>query len=289
MKRLFCLMAVLIMSQVLSAGVFDDRFPSAKYVGMGGSGVAMADDVWASYYNPAGLSRLSGPQIGSSYVRLFNQSFLQNAFGAAAYPISPKYGSASLSFQYFGTSHESQNLSGEYTLAFSHGFHLLKDINSSLAFGYSLKAYYLDYATSISGIELGNATTFGVDIGFQASVYNRTTIGFYALNVNSPSVGVDAKRNLPQRVVAGVAYQPYDGVTTSLDMSRTVGVGEMEFWAGTDFRLFNYLSIRFGGTTNPNRYSLGIGLNIHQLNFDYGLRTHSELGETHQVGLMYRF
>ncbi len=289
MKRIYCILAALVFSYTLSAGVFDDRFPSAKYVGMGGSGVAMADDVWASYYNPAGLSRLANPQIGSSYVRLFNQSFLQNAFGAVAYPLNSKYGSVSLSFQYFGTTHDNQNLSGEYTFAVSHGFNLLKDITSSLSFGYSLKAYYLDYATSVSGIELGNATTFGLDIGFQASVYNRTTIGFYALNVNTPSVGVEAKRNLPQRVVAGVAYQPYDGVTTSLDMSRTIGVGEMEFWAGTDFQLFNYLSIRFGGTTNPNRYSLGIGLNIHQLNFDYGLRTHSELGETHQVGLMYSF
>ena len=290
MKKLLCVIIVLTTcTSVLAWGVFDDRFPSAKYVGMGGAGVALADDVWASYYNPAGLSRLAGPQIGSSYVRLFNQGFLQNFFGAGAYPLPGKYGSLSISFQYFGTTHENQNLSGESTIALSHGFNLLKDINSSLSFGYSLKAYYLDYAASVGGVELGSATTFGIDVGFQASVYNRTTIGIYVLNFNAPSVGVTSQRKLPQRVVAGVAYQPYDGVTTTLDMSRTIGVGEVEFWAGTDFELFNYLSLRFGGTTNPNRYSLGVGLNIHQLSFDYGLRTHSELGETHQVGLLYRF
>jgi len=271
------------------AGLFDDRYPSARFTAMGGSGVAVANDVWASYYNPAGLSRVQTPVVGTSYLRLFNVSFLRNFFGAAAYPLPEKYGTASVSFQYFGVNYKDANLSGEYTLSLSHGFYLLKDIHSSLAFGYSVKAYHWSLGESLEWGDLGSATTFGVDVGFLASIYSRTYLGIYFLNINSPQLGAYTKHDLPQRIVVGLAYQPYDGVTTSLDFNRTVGVGEMQLWGGAEFNVFRSLFLRFGGTTNPNRFSAGIGLKFAQFQLDYALLTHSELGETHQMGLAVSF
>lgn len=288
-NRIWIILLLLLPSTLINAGVFDDRFPSAKALGMGGSSVASSNDLWSAYYNPAGFSRLSGRQIGSAYARPFNVSFLDNFFGAAAIPLSAKYGSVGVSFQYFGTNYEGQNLSGEYTMGLSHGFNLLKDIHSSLAFGYSLKAYYLDFANSVDGLELGSTAAMGVDVGLQASVYSRTWVGVYVLNINNPRVGSDSQRDLPRRIVAGIAYQPYDGVTTTLDINRLLGSEDTEFWAGTEFEVFRYIALRFGGTTNPNRFSAGLGLNIHQFRFDYGMRTHNELGETHLITLAYRF
>lgn len=275
--------------QPLQAGLFDDRFPSARVTGMGGAGVASANDVWAAYYNPAGLSRLQSIQLASAYQRLFNLSFLKNYFAAGAYPLPGKYGALSLSFQYFGVEYENEQLSTEYTVALSHGFYLLKDIHSSLAVGYSLKIYHLNLGTSVEGRELGSATTVGIDVGLQASVYRRTYVGVYFLNLNAPQIGAFTKHDLPQRIVAGIAYQPYDGVTTTLDVNRLIGGNETEFWGGAEFRVFDAILLRLGGTTNPNRFSFGVGLDVRGFNIDYGLRTHSELGETHSVGLMYRF
>lgn len=280
---------LLFFSTVVHAGLFEDRYPGARYTAMGGAGAAVANDVWAAYYNPAGLSRVQSPVVGTSYLRLFNVSFLRNFFGAAAYPLPEKYGSVSVSFQYFGVNYQGTNISGEYTLALSHGFYLLRDIHSSLAFGYSLKIYNWSLGESLEFGDLGSASTFGLDVGLLASVYSRTYLGVYLLNVNNPQIGAFTKHDLPQRVVVGLAYQPYDGVTTSLDLNRTIGVGDMQLWGGAEFNVFRNLSLRFGGTTNPNRMSAGVGLHFAQFRLDYALLTHSELGETHQMGFAVEF
>jgi hypothetical protein len=278
-----------ILNQVTYAGLFDDRYPSARATAMGGSGVAVANDVWAAYYNPAGLPQLEQMSIGTSYLRLFNVSFFSNFFGAVNYPLSGKYGTASVTFQYFGVNYKDKNLSGEYTFAFSHGFYILKDIHSSLSFGYSLKGYHWSLGESLEWGNLGSASTFGLDVGLLASIYTRTHIGVYVLNINTPQIGAYTKHDLPQRVVVGLAYQPYDGVTTSLDFNRTIGRGGMQVWGGAEFRILSMLDLRFGATTNPNRFSAGLGLHIAQFILDYALLTHSELGESHQIGVGIEF
>ncbi len=280
---------ILIFVMVSHAGLFDDRYPSARFTAMGGTGVAIANDVWASYYNPAGLPQIQRPVAATSYLRLFNVSFLRNFFGAVAYPLPGKYGAASLSFQYFGVNYEGKDLSGEYTFALSHGFYLLKDIHSSLSVGYSLKGYYWKLGDSQTWGPLGSATTFGLDVGLLASIYSRTYLGVYFLNINAPQMGAYTKHDLPQRVVVGISYQPYDGVTTSLDFNRTIGVADMQLWGGAEFNVFRNLFLRVGGTTNPNRFSAGIGLQFAQFKLDYALLTHGELGETHQMGLAVEF
>jgi hypothetical protein len=288
----FVLLIFLILftcSSVSYAGLFDDRFPSARATAMGGSGAGVANDVWAAYYNPAGLSQLHSLAVGTSYLRLFNVSFLRNFFGAAAYPLPGKYGTASFSVQYFGVNYKDTDISGEYTLALSHGFYLMNDIHSSLAFGYSLKAYYWTLGESLTFGDLGSATTFGLDVGLMASIYDRTSLGVYFLNVNNPRIGAYTRHDLPQRVVVGLAYKPYDGVTTSLDFNRTIGVGDMQLWGGAEFNVFSNLFLRFGATTNPNRFSAGLGLQFAQFKLDYALLTHGELGETHQMGLAMEF
>ena len=279
----------MLLAASANAGIFDDRYPSPRISAMGGAGVAVANDVWAAYYNPAGLPQLRQPAIATSYLKLFNVTFLRNFFGAAAYPLPEKYGSVSVSFQYFGVNYKDTNLSGEYTLALSHGFNLLKDIHSSLSFGYSLKAYHWNLGESLVWGDLGSATTFGLDVGLMASIYSRTYLGVYVLNINTPQIGAYTKHDLPQRIVVGISYRPYDGVTTSLDMNRTIGTGDMQLWGGAEFNVLRSIYLRLGGTTNPSRLTAGVGLKFAQFNLDYAILTHSELGETHQLGLAVSF
>ncbi len=272
---------------VLHAGLFNDRFPSARFSAMGGSGVAVANDVWAAFYNPAGLSRVEHLRVGSSYLRLFNAPFFTSIFGATAYPLAKNFGTVSLGFEYFGVNYEGNQISGEYTIQLSHGFFLLKDIHSSLAIGYSVKGYYWALGRSLEYGNLGSAATLGLDVGLQAAIYGRTYIGVYLMNVNTPKIGAYTKFDLPQRVVVGMAYEPYDGVVTSLDLNRVIGTDHVQVWGGAEFNLFRNLFLRFGGTTNPNRFSFGIGLYVAQIRLDYALITHNELGETHQIGFQF--
>ena len=68
--RLFILLLLLI--RFSTAGVFDDRYPSVRATGMSNAYVAVANDVWAAYYNPAGLAQLKNYEAGFTYQKPFN-------------------------------------------------------------------------------------------------------------------------------------------------------------------------------------------------------------------------
>ncbi len=50
---------------------FEDLGAGARVFGMGGAFVGVADDVWAVYYNPAGLGFLRQKQLGADYSRFY--------------------------------------------------------------------------------------------------------------------------------------------------------------------------------------------------------------------------
>lgn len=284
MKYVFLIL--FLSSNLVCAGAFDDRFPSARAAGMSNAVVAVANDVWAAYYNPAGLASIQNYQTGFAYQKPYNYSFFTSVFGSAVIPISPSYGAAGISFESFGVKYKGNTLSQEYVATLSHGFYLLNDIHTSLSVGYNLKYYHMDLGESISGIELGSGGTFGMDVGVQASIYKRTYLGLYVYNVNTPTLGVDTAQDLPRRIVVGAAYKPYSGLTTALSMNKSVGY-ETEIDAGFEFALIDMLDLRLGASTNPSRFTAGVGIKFESFQFDYGFRSHPVLAETHSFGLMY--
>lgn len=286
MKKLLILL--LFTCGILQAGIFDDRYPSARALAMGDAYVAMNGDLWSAYYNPAALSSLKDYQVGAAYQRPYNLSFFRNYFVSIAGQLPQKFGGLSLTVQDFGVNYMDNDLSTEYTAALSHGIYLLNDIHSSLSFGYSLKYYFWDLGESVGGLDLGAGHSFGVDVGLQASLYNRTYIGVYLLNINAPTIGAFTSHDLPQRIVVGAAYRPQNGVITSIALNKTSGL-DTQVEAGFEFQVVEFLALRLGAGTNPNRLSGGIGINYQGINFDYALRTHPVLAETHLFGLSYTF
>jgi hypothetical protein len=177
-------------------------------------------------------------------------------------------------------------MSAEYTFILSHGFMLMQDIHSSLGFGYNLKYYHWTLGESVGGLDLGSGSTFGLDVGMQGSLYGRTYLGLYFLNINTPKIGAVHRHELPQRIVAGAAYIPVDNVATTVAVNKTIGK-ETQVEAGFEFKVIPMLVLRAGVSTAPNRFSGGVGFNYSNIRFDYALRTHPVLSETHQFGLSY--
>ncbi len=276
----------ILTSNLFAGGAFDDRYPSARATGMSNSFVAVANDVWAAYYNPAGLSNIDNYQTGISYQKPFSLSFFQSIFASAVIPISKEYGSVGIAVESFGVKYKGNTLNQEYVAALSHGFFLLNDIHTSLSIGYNLKYYHMDLGESIGGIDLGSGGTFGLDLGIQASIYNRTYLGMYVYNLNSPTLGVNTAHELPRRIVIGAAYMPYTGLTTAISMNKALGF-DTQFEGGFEFELLEMLALRFGASTNPNRFTAGLGIEFEALQFDYGFRSHPVLSETHTFGFMY--
>lgn len=280
---------------IAQGGVFDDRYPSPQASAMSNAFVAVSGDVWSPWYNPAGLARLEGFEVGMAYQRPYNLSFFKNAFISTGLPLGRilpervgSIGTMALSFESFGVEYQGNTLSSEYTAMFSHGFDLLRDIHSSLSFGYSAKLYFWELGESVEGRALGSELSFGLDLGLQASVYKRTHLGVYVYNINAPTIGSQVAHELPQRIVIGAAYMPYGGLTTSVALNKTVGM-DTQLEAGFEFFIIEMLAIRLGASTQPNRFSAGAGINYAGLYFDYSFRNHPVLAETHQFGLIYRF
>jgi hypothetical protein len=289
MRTIFLTIFVItIFSNVLLAGVFDNRYPSAKATAMSNATVALNADVWAPYYNPAGLANVHGIQVGSAVQRLFNQPFLQNAFFGAVMPVSSKYGSIALNFEFFGVKYNGSTLSRENTFTISHGFNLVNDIHSSLSFGYNLRYYYWDLGESIENRKLGSAGAFGLDLGLQGTLYHRIYGGIYAYNVNAPTMGKYTKHDLPQRVVVGAGYRPISSVMTSVSLDKTIGF-DTQVLGGFEFRPVPWLALRLGAGTRPNRVSAGFGIQFRGFALDYSFQNHPVLPETHKIGLMYIF
>jgi len=294
MKKFLFITLVLVSN--IWAGLFDDRFPSARGLGMGGAMVAITGDIWSGYYNPAGLADLKNYEVASSYNIPFGYSFFRNYFITGAIELPSDFGAASISFQDFGVSYMGNELSTEYTATISHGFYLMQDIHSSLSVGYNLKFLHWQLSKSVGtwddnlldykndGIDPGSGSTYGIDVGAQASLYGRTFVGVYLLNINAPTIGAFTKHDLPQRIVIGAAYKPQSDVTTSVAFNKAVGF-DTQIEGGFEFNIIEYLALRFGVGTNPNRFSAGIGINYEGIQFDYGFRTHPVLAETHLFGL----
>ena len=298
MKRIQIILVFFILSQFSFAGLFDDRYPSAQGLGMGGALVAISNDVWAGYYNPAGLSEFKHYQFSTSYNLPFGYSFFNNYFISAAMELPDDYGAMSISFQDFGVNYLGQDMASEYTFAVSHGFYLMKDIHSSLSFGYNLKLYHWSLGESVGtwddftgeynndGLDLGSASAFGIDVGAQASLYGRTFVGVYLMNMNAPTIGKNTKYDLPQRIVVGAAYKPQSGITSSLAFNKAVGY-DTQIEGGFEFQIVEYFALRLGAATNPNRISGGFGINFEGFQLDYGIRTHPVLSETHVFNFSY--
>ena len=285
MNKVF-LIFTFVYANLLFAGLFDDRYPSARATAMSDAFVAVSNDVWAAYYNPAGLATVENYNFGLSYQAPYNLPFFKNYFLSGTAPLPSDFGTVGISVQNFGVSYLGNNLSGEYTFALSHGFYLMNDIHSSLSAGYNLKYYYWELGESVGGLDLGSGGTVGVDLAFQASLYGRTYVGIYFLNINAPNIGEITKHDLPQRIVIGAAYRPQNEITTSLAMNKTIGL-DTQIEGGFEFQIIEMLALRLGVSTDPNRFSGGFGLNYQNIYFDYAIRTHPVLSETHQFGLSY--
>ncbi len=282
------LIITFLLAAGVQAGVFDARYPSARATAMSDAFVAVSNDVWAAYYNPAGLAQVHRYGIASAVQRPFNQPFLSNMFFGASLPVSDRYGTMSIAFENYGVTYQGESLSSEMTATFSHGFYLLNDMHSSLSFGYNLKYYYWNLGQSVGGLNLGSAGTVGVDVGMQASLYERTYVGVYVYNINAPSLGSESSHDMPQRLVLGVAYRPVTNLITSLAFDKTLGF-DMQIRGGVEYVPLRWLALRLGASTDPNRVSAGLGIMYKWIHLDYSFNNHPVLPETHKFGLSYEF
>jgi hypothetical protein len=251
---------------------------------------AVVDDAWAYYYNPAMLSHMDLMHGGVSTARPYGLDFNRQTTLAISAPLQGKLGGVAFGWRHYSVENGGTDLSTENTLSLAHGFKLFEDASTSAAIGWTLNLYHVSFAPSIGsgdgsdGQDLGGDWTTGIDVGAVVTVYDRTWVGFFTHNLNTPEIGIDGEE-LQRLVSLGLGYEPYPGVVTAFDVRN--GLNEkVRIHGGVEFEIVPEFELRFGMETEPAKVTGGFGVNFPFVSVDYGFSSGGgTLDATHQFGL----
>jgi len=280
MKKLIIITVILIQSVLLLA-VFDDYQPSAAARGFGGAYTAVADDANAIFFNPAGLTQHKfSAKVGFTYLN--GQDYTEYKTLACTYQLPDKLGNIAVGGRMLDVNYEDVSLMSEWTASLAHAITIMKDVHSQVSLGYTGNFYRLAFDGEDA------ETAVGLDLGVVALLHERTKFAFAVTNINQAKMGDENQIDLPSKLALGIAYTPYDMVTTSIEVKKDFAQ-ETEFMGGVEARPFEPLALRFGVHQNPATYNAGASFYLQNLEIDYSFTFHAVLPSTHFVNLGYSF
>lgn len=267
MKLFFTI--IIICSITFSA--YSQYNPGAKQISLSNSDVALSNDVFSLFNNPAGLAQMNWREVGIYY--------------------SPApFGMSELANGYFAY-HEPSSI-GSFALGgMSYGFDLYKENRVTLGYSYNYDNNFfagavINYQT-VAIQNYGNDGTIFFNIGGVAYITNDLRLGFSVFNINHATIG-NEDNQIPMLFNAGLSYDALNELTVNFAIEKDINFKpSLQF--GINYDIVEYLSLRSGFSNEPSRYSAGIGINYSMFSLDYAMFTHNELGLTHQAGIIISF
>ena len=251
--------------------IFSQFNPGAKEIALSNSDIAVSNDVFAIFNNPAGLGQIKHREIGAFYSPSpFGMNELKNAYAAFNQPMN--FGALAIGGMIYG-------------------FELYKETKISLGTSYNYKnSFYIGATLNYKNISIqnyGSKNAIIFDIGLLAIITDELHFGFSYRNITRTSLnsGTD---DLPVEICSGLSYKIVDKCNLSFAVEKDIRYKASPRF-GIDYRIIEYLSLRTGFSKYPNLYSFGIGIHYSVFNFNYALFTHQELGLTHQIGVIITF
>ena len=256
---------------VLGRTVFPQIDPGAKQISLSHSGVALSNDVFSLFINPAGLSQLSSRQFGLFYSPSpFGMK--EMATGCFAYSEPLSFGTIAVG-------------------GMSYGFELYKETKISAGFSFRyLKRFYagvvINYHT-VSIKNYGSDNAVYADLGGLAYITEKLRLGFYLRNLNRASFG-NEENQIPVLINLGLSYDVTKQASLNFAAEKEL-LQKASLKFGINYDIHKYISLRTGVSNEPAAFSAGIGIKYLFFRFDYAVFTHPELGLTHQAGLIVTF
>jgi hypothetical protein len=269
------------------------RLPAgAKPAGMGEAYTALADDVYAIYFNPAGLARVTQQEallahtmyfmdVNHDYVA-YARPFMKGGIGASVTYLSTTFEKRSEA-NYTDTP-DSNGTVADMALSLAYGRSLLWGINGGLALKY--------ISSSLDGT---NAATPAADIGLQKAVTDKIEVGLAVTNLggalkyitdtvaleNTIDLGVAEKGILAKDLTIAVDYK------TLMNMSgQTVNLGaEYQFNVGKAWSI----DPRAGYISHNGTMTAGFGIAYNMYQFDYAFNTQNDLGTSNRISFTVKF
>ena len=302
------------------AGEFISLGVGARALALGGAYVALATDVTAGYWNPAGLSRINYPEFMLMHDEAFG-SLVNHDYAAAAIPFG-KSASLGLSVIRLGvddipdTRNAGVDIDGNVTYDPNEFSRI--DPNRVTFFNSADWAFYFTYSKRHSENfsyganlkfirrDLGNhsATGIGFDIGVWYSPWENLALGVNLQDITTTFLAWDTGRNeliSPTLKMGGAFFlQALGGRFTPVvdvdvrfenrQYASTAHLGPVSFDVRTGLEyLFKDLVALRVGYSDVKQLTMGAGLHFPMLSIDYSFAKFDgvdQLGNTHRISLM---
>jgi hypothetical protein len=301
------------------AGEFIAIGVGGRALGLGGAYTALANDVTAGYWNPAGLSSLTYPQISLMHDERFG-SLVNYDYGAIGIPMGPS-ASLGLSVIRLGVDGLADtrnalidvNGSGVPDRDNRLDYDKITYFNTASWAMYVTYAKKLDedfsYGGNIKIIRHENAefsaTGIGFDLGIQYRVTNDFVLGANFQDVTTTLVAWNTGTNelITPTLKVGSAYfiEAFGGrfaPAFDIDLrfenrqyaSNThIGPVSLDMHSGVEFDFRNLVALRVG-YSDIGSLNMGAGVHLPKLNIDYSFSKFdgvNQLGNTHRISLTF--
>lgn len=263
----------------------------ARATGLGGAFTAVADDVNAISYNPAGLAYLKRSEMGFTRAELvegINYNFLGYSRPAAN-------GTIGLGVNYLGQA----SLEGRGADRAATGGFGASDTAINLAYARAFTARAglgLNFKYITSRIAGESANGWAVDAGWQYKMpLKGLSLGFAAQNLGPKMKFLEEGSSLPLTARAGAGCTLLDNALLSFDVSRQINESKTVFSFGGEYAAFNSFFMRAGylgsaaaggsGLADAGGFKAGFGLKLKSFNLDYAVTPFGDIGKAHRISL----
>jgi len=291
-----------------ASGDFLKFAPGPRGTGMGEAYTAVADDIYSSWWNPAGLASLEVPEAGATYNA--SMESVNHQYVSFAYPL--RFGSVfAVSFTrlsvgafqgYDAAGYKTANVDASDTaFATSYAKTLLKDEIERPVFnvGATVKAInsrLSDISASAAAFDVGAIYYLRPEHYWMTNVPGQEFR--FALAVKNVGSGLKYDKltfPLPRSATLGAAWisHPLGAHTLTLAMDQTFSNDDKYVAAfGAEYFMFQLLSLRAGYKTGQDIGSgvrFGFGFRLSFADLDYSMSPFGDLGAMHKIGISARF
>ena len=303
------------------AGEFISTGVGARALAMGGAFVALANDVTAGYWNPAGLSRINYPEFILMHDSEFG-SLVNHDYGAVAIPVGTST-SLGLSIIRVGvddiadTRNAGVDANGnltydptQFTRVDPGRVTYFNAADWALYFTYSHRQNEtFSYGANVKLIRRYlaeySAMGIGFDIGFLYCPFENLSFGANLQDITTTLVAWNTGRNdlISPTVKIGSAYfidllggriAPATDFDIRFENRKSaseahIGPVSFDFHGGLEYEFRNLIALR-AGYSDVKQLTLGAGVHLPKLNIDYSFARFAgaeQLDNTHRISIMF--
>jgi hypothetical protein len=279
-KKILISLSLLLTSCAAFAGTFEHLGGGVRYLGMAGAGVAVVDDASAVYWNPAGLMQLKRSEFTAARTDLYGLGLVSYDNYFYGHP-GLGLGSVGFGIIKLGTTSKVDYMNfNETTMLFSFGMRGPADFLRNLSIGANMKYYKAEENTVGTG--------YGIDLGAQYKIKDYY-LGAMVQDVNWPKIHFQSTQDdiLPCNLRLGLGYKYQKNFSVAFDWDNfnevTQFYGGMEKWFAD-----RIIAVRLGFIKQDIKhwtYTMGLGIRTGGIQFDYAVKKHFDLDNTHSFAI----